>query len=654
MVSAAPVVNRLRRTPRHLSGLQEAARPFRPLRLFLRALACGIFRPMAEAQQKSGDRDLWQRRIRRLARAEDQRPVVFVVGAGLSWCSDGTGVWPVARMVEEGQNLLREVLEKSGYEVDPATLPHEYQPLMERLAREDPELPNVLVRRAVLHACTAAEAADIAGLCGDPQRSACARLQARRDAWRLPPGVVALARLIRWIEDERMRRGAHVAPSCVITTNFDGLLEVALGQVGVSTESHAPILDVPLRDVSHTVGVWHVHGNWLGMHTLHSRTALETQRPQLADALTRRFEGARVCVMGYGAWDDVVFRTIADVMGGRFDSPPEILWSFFESDPQQVRDKYPLVFSKLTGVLVDRVCFVCGIDVHVDLTVAVPASPEPAADATDPPGRDDVGRRPSSSSLSSTLANLAERLLGATPEAFRQQLEVVLSSQNNDPDVCLALAELCKVLHAIADCDARRRFVAAARPLLSAITARFSEPVTRGVNVNARKVFDVSVQTELLAELLMAGALRRELRLVGAAPSVRGADLVYNEAEQPLLEQGPAEQDWTLAFEHALVRELCPTEASTLDRDRLRGELEARSLLGERCYALVDSEQSRVAWDRVASQVPHITLIPRSAKPSHPLRINEHTLVALVRRFLELAPETAVSAKAGARVQGTE
>ena len=166
--------------------------------------------------------DDWKERLCSLVgRGRDK--VVLVVGAGLSW--DGhSGVWGVSDIVG---HIEKNYPIKSS--VKPAAAA--YQDVMVRLkGTVDSDEVERTIRLAVLAAAKdgskkAAARKELEGDAGNLR--ACKELQADSGEWHLPKGALALAELIGFLATKinGQPNGKH---PCVLTTNFDGLLELAL------------------------------------------------------------------------------------------------------------------------------------------------------------------------------------------------------------------------------------------------------------------------------------------------------------------------------------------------------------------------------------------------------------------------------------------
>ncbi|HEX5402736.1 MAG TPA: SIR2 family protein [Pseudonocardiaceae bacterium] len=148
--------------------------------------------------------------------------------------------------------------------------------------------------------------------------------------WRLPDGLRALAAVIKAYP-------AHVCQT-MLTTNFDGLLEIALRAAGVRAYTFAAQYDgtmAGLRLDPEEHLVLHLHGDCRGA-TLHSPREIGRPRPALEAWLSNHLRQRTLLVIGYSGWDDIVARVLRDelndVAGEDAESATEILWSVYEDE----------------------------------------------------------------------------------------------------------------------------------------------------------------------------------------------------------------------------------------------------------------------------------------------------------------------------------
>lgn len=289
------------------------------------------------------------------------RPVVFVVGAPVSAAPDGTGpgVPQVAGMVD----LVREQYHDNAddlraLEEELLRAENLYQTAFGHLnRRRGPEAPNQVVRTAVLRAYTGAVVPPLPLYLGDELERRCSALEDDLQGWHLPPATKALGQL------------AACAPavfgSCILTTNFDPLLHIAVRAAG--GKSLRTVLDQDGNHAqSHGEGchIVHLHGHWYRSDTLHTPAQLGMPRPQLKRSLERLIAHRTVLVLACGGWDDIFNSALAEVLSDG-NQRPDVLWTFFDGDHERVRQRHAGLLGRLTpGIRSGRVNLYCGIDAH--------------------------------------------------------------------------------------------------------------------------------------------------------------------------------------------------------------------------------------------------------------------------------------------------
>ncbi len=317
-----------------------------------------------------GDARAWRERLARLG---PERPVVFIVGSGLSRAGD-VGAWNVATLIAEAEKLLGS---RSALCRDLASGSDRYQTTMDCLLNSAPDEVDTLVRRATLATCTAPEPerSNAWNARGKQQRELCAQLERRTDVWALPRGVEALAHVTRVLEQ---RRQVGVTQTCLITTNFDCLLEVAMNRAEVWFQSQTVVADESLRFRAGMVGIWHVHGYWTDEPTLHTRGALAAARARLRRSLEQCFDGAEIWVLGYGGWQDIIHTTLLELMReGWAKTAPRVAWAFYE-DAETSAKRYADVINEFSALpLGGQVQFFAGVDLHEALPAVASASAIP-------------------------------------------------------------------------------------------------------------------------------------------------------------------------------------------------------------------------------------------------------------------------------------
>ena len=189
----------------------------------------------------------------------------------------------------------------------------------------------------------------------DAAPDACEQLEREPEAWILPRPVDHLGRLL-------VGHGRTLGRA-VLTTNFDPLIEVSVQKHGgryYRTVLHNDgNLGQTVSDGTHIV---HLHGYWQGYDTLHIPQQLVQSRPQLTKSLARVVESSTLVVIGYSGWDDVVTRTLADLLPDSAGTT-EIMWAFHEEDSRTIETTNRRLLHVLEpGIARGRVTLYRGID----------------------------------------------------------------------------------------------------------------------------------------------------------------------------------------------------------------------------------------------------------------------------------------------------
>lgn len=281
-----------------------------------------------------------------------KRPFAFLVGAPLTApYVDLPGVPSVSTMIRRVQALLGTM------DVPPPDSFNPYQSAFQALiGRSGPDAVEELVRAAVLEACTSADPA-IKEMARQGQGEACRKLESDPAAWSLSPGVAALGAIVTEFP---------ATFDCVLTTNFDPLVQVAIRHADGRTwgtrlhsEGNFESSD---GDGCHVV---YLHGVWYG-ETLHTPSQLTAPRPLLKACLQRLLDRVTLIVLAYGGWQDVFTETLIEVVrdpGAR----PDVLWTFYRKQESMIAAENPWLFDKLAPQLGRRVNAYAGIDCHTFL-----------------------------------------------------------------------------------------------------------------------------------------------------------------------------------------------------------------------------------------------------------------------------------------------
>ena len=289
------------------------------------------------------------------------RAVVFLVGSPLTVPDHigGHGVPGVSGMVD----LIRSEFEGSDAETEfdqglRGESANRYQKAFEFLhGRRGQDVANRIVRTAVWQALDTsnwpADHPKTSPLDADP--AICSALEREIDAWVLPRAVDLFGNLLVTYSD--------TFGGAVLTTNFDPLIEISLLRHG--GRSYRTVLHDDGRlgqTVSEGTHVVHLHGYWQGHDTLHTPQQLVQPRPQLGKSLSRIIETSTLVVIGYGGWDDVITKTLVDLLSDSA-STPEIMWAFHEDDAGTIEASNERILTILSpGIGRGRVSLYRGID----------------------------------------------------------------------------------------------------------------------------------------------------------------------------------------------------------------------------------------------------------------------------------------------------
>ena len=226
-----------------------------------------------------------------------------------------------------------------------------------RLGRRGQQAANEIIKRAVWRArkpLIGSETAEPFLPTAATSDEACQSLDTDYEGWVLTHGLTALGGLLSGYPDRFGR--------CVLTTNFDPLLEVAIGKT-----SGLYFRTVLHRDgnLGQTQGpgchVIHLHGYWYGSDTLHTPRQLNQPRPRLKASLASLIKGSTLIVSGYGGWDDTFAQALMEVV---LDDTayPEIIWTFKSQEPEPAA---ALIERLAPGIDRGRVSLYAGIDCNV-------------------------------------------------------------------------------------------------------------------------------------------------------------------------------------------------------------------------------------------------------------------------------------------------
>lgn len=269
-------------------------------------------------------------RIRLQVLAEEaDRPLVTVFGSGIS--SEVLPSVPQltdifrAHMPERGLARFDETVAEAQ---DPGV---KYQNAAAVLTRQAGEHRVMrAIRTAVLQACPDVLEKDVAEVARNEELC---REYMKTGNWRIPRGYRQFAKFFASLN------GRVRGP--IITTNFDPLIELALGQADV------PAVPIPIpTDTTPTLQqlkeaiaqpVLHIHGYWTGRAASNVPTRITADRPGLDDVLRRLLTNAIVLVVGYSGWLDGFMKSLSSTVLDNADLlEAEVLWAAYETDAAAV------------------------------------------------------------------------------------------------------------------------------------------------------------------------------------------------------------------------------------------------------------------------------------------------------------------------------
>lgn len=254
------------------------------------------------------------------------RPVVFLVGSAITAPVSGSsaGVPNVSGVIDlirdefaaDRQAELEDALALAG---------NKYQEAFSfLLARRGQNFVNNVVKRAVWKARKAIPGDDTASPYvpdSSTNEEMCVEFDAEYLAWSLTPAAESLGRIA---SNEPKLFG-----QCILTTNFDPLIEVSIGRAGGSYYRTSVHRDGDLgQTAAPGCHVIHLHGYWHGGDTLHTPRQLTQDRPRLKASLAHILRSKTLVVCGYGGWDDVFTKTLLELIQDDRETP-EVIWTFF-------------------------------------------------------------------------------------------------------------------------------------------------------------------------------------------------------------------------------------------------------------------------------------------------------------------------------------
>ena len=292
--------------------------------------------------------------------ARKDQAITFLVGSPLSLPDHvgGHGVPGVPGMIDLIRREFPNIAETEFDQILEGELADQYQKAFEFLrGRRGQDDVNRIVRAAVWQALdTKNWPSHLPNKSShDADAAICKALEKEVGIWILPQTVDVFGNLLVTCSD--------TFGGVVLTTNFDPLIEISMSKHNgrfYRTVLHADgNLGQTVADGTHII---HLHGYWQGYDTLHTPQQLKQSRPQLGKSLARVLEESTLVVLGYSGWDDVITRTLMELLMDS-ESNLEIMWAFHEDDIEIIETSNKKVLELLSpGIDRGRVSLYRGID----------------------------------------------------------------------------------------------------------------------------------------------------------------------------------------------------------------------------------------------------------------------------------------------------
>lgn len=597
--------------------------------------------------------DDWKNGLRHAI--ESRKRLVFVVGAGLSR-DQGAGAWGVGHVLD---HVKRAYPRAKFSEDSPATA---YQDALGAvMANYSSDEVEKIIRLAVLAAAKEGEGLrkarnDLEQSRGSQVPPSCRELQSDPMAWNLPRGVVALAELLAYL-NERAKKDPSSQYPCVLSTNFDGLVEAAFEARGIRCEPTVVGGNAFPKDIGQRLSVVHVHGYWLSEPTLHDPMALEARRDSLEAGLRDLLQGSAVFVLGYGGWNDIVFGTTTTMLQRQqAHLLPEVKWAFYSPkekvQAEEANPKAPCghVIKHLAETA--RTSFYCGVNVHEHL-------PQLVEDVVGKPLLHSMVDVAGTSTSTSELVRLLRALLATVPKRTQDWFVPLQAEAELGRPVNLAavVAACCTTLEeGRMAAPEHRAFAEAAWDLVTFMVGELvgkmkGSPVSRVPPEKRGEILTVPVRTHFFVALLLAkNPDPRRIFEAGPFAPVSPQDHSRMARFVPI-ETGPSQCDRVFDFESLLWKDLFPTAplytlgckepscspttcALDCDRRPLYGRLAADRDRGRPHFWVIDPREAQ-HWQKIATQVRDLVFVQPGVGET--LGIDEDRLAILVSDFLKLS-----------------
>lgn len=266
---------------------------------------------------------------------KQKKKVAFLFGSAVSYSADGTGVPNVSGVIQIIKDYLVEKDMLGGQNISEVNTEGYQEWFDYLLSVGDQSDVQAVVERAVRKAYNYEDS-----------------------TWSIPDSLAYFAKLVG---DKRLNL------DCVLTTNFDPLIQEALQANGLNPVNYYCESDSHIDNSSpygdSGVKVLHLHGFWEG-DTMHTPSQLGANRKAVLSSIKSVLNGSKLYVIGYGGWNDVVRQAIKEIIiepKGKY----EVRWCFFCNDEKNLRASNVHLFSDFEQAeSTSRMQFYKGVDCH--------------------------------------------------------------------------------------------------------------------------------------------------------------------------------------------------------------------------------------------------------------------------------------------------
>lgn len=183
------------------------------------------------------------------------------------------------------------------------------------------------------------------------------RAQPAENEWYISKCIDDLTRLIC---------ETNIDVGCILTTNFDEVIEYSLYRAGREPIVKDLTLDQPIGGTQGYMEkeiVVHLHGLW-NRDTMHSTNQLSALRPKIESSIKNVMSDSKLYVLGYAGWDDIFLQSLGSIVNDD-NATYNIRWAFYESVPEKALAENGSLFSLVSDATANgRFQGYCGVDCH--------------------------------------------------------------------------------------------------------------------------------------------------------------------------------------------------------------------------------------------------------------------------------------------------